>query len=770
MSVWLPRSSTSHLVRAYSRNAPLAVRSVALASVSQNSRLALYPLSSLSPSASSARWQCTQPSTGRQLHSSSAQNNASATTSNGSGGNDKPLPPAPKEDAPLTTRIWKKVKHEAQHYWHGTKLLAAEVRISARLQWKLLHGESLTRRERRQLKRTTQDLLRLIPFAVFVIVPFMEFLIPVVLKVFPNALPSTFEDKFAAEEKQRKLLRVRLEMAKFLQETLRESGLKANAHIVGSEAFKEFFRKVRSTGESPSAQDVINVARLFDDDLTLDNLSRPQLVSMCRYMGINAFGTDNFLRGNIRARLLQLRRDDEAIAREGIDELSTSELQAACQSRGIRTTGVSPARLREELATWIDLHLKQRVSGVLLVLARAFQFDKKPGEDEDGKTSIIKSLEAVLCGLPDNLLSEAELEVDSEQASYKQKLEVLKQQEELIQDEQEQEQREEDARRAKKEEEARLAESLLPESELRPEETTAQDARMTTEQLKELAEALSILSAKSSVLKERDELRALMEENLQAEEDPKSPSGALTKRIRTMLEKIDKQLDAYDARVGSSLQMISATPDGKISVQDLEKALAVIKHKPDEEVSHKVIEKLDVDKDGYVELEHVLGLVREEGLGILLDDEAQSLIGQGREIKNSNLKPRKEDIARPRLEAVRCVQSLGSFLEETKRWRVNIADHAASLPSDLATVSISGTVKRDPDLWFDDGNIVLLCRDVAFRVYRGLLTRHSVIFRDLFSMAQPSTSETMESCPVVHISDPPDDLRHLLKVMCGLRK
>jgi len=37
---------------------------------------------------------------------------------------------------------------------------------------------------------------------------------------------------------------MRLEMAKFLQETLRESGLKANAHILGSDAFKEFFRKV----------------------------------------------------------------------------------------------------------------------------------------------------------------------------------------------------------------------------------------------------------------------------------------------------------------------------------------------------------------------------------------------------------------------------------------------------------------------------------------------------------------------------------------------
>ena len=71
-------------------------------------------------------------------------------------------------------------------------------------------------------------------------------------------------------------------------------------------------------------------------------------------------------------------------------------------------------------------------------------------------------------------LSEAELEVDSEKASYKQRLEVLQQQEELIEDEEEQEQKEEDARRAKREasertkreEEARMAESLLPDSEV----------------------------------------------------------------------------------------------------------------------------------------------------------------------------------------------------------------------------------------------------------------------------------------------------------------
>jgi LETM1 and EF-hand domain-containing protein 1 len=166
--------------------------------------------------------------------------------------------------------------------------------------------------------------------------------------------------------------------------------------------------QVRTTGETPSTADVINVAKLFDDDLTLDNLSRPQLVSMSRYMGINAFGTDNFLRGAIRARLSQLRRDDQLIDMEGIDSLSTSELQQAAQSRGIRTIGASPSRLRQELSTWIKLHLHNRVSGVLLILGRAFYFDRKPGEHDVDYT--IKSLESVLSSLPDNLVRQCSVD------------------------------------------------------------------------------------------------------------------------------------------------------------------------------------------------------------------------------------------------------------------------------------------------------------------------------------------------------------------------
>lgn len=233
----------------------------------------------------------------------------------------------------------------------------------------------------------------------------MELLLPVAIKLFPNMLPSTFEDKFAAEEKQRKLLRVRLEMAKFLQETLRESGLKDNLKIVSSDEFKIFFRKVRSTGEQPSVDDILKVAKQFSDDLTLDNLSRPQLISICRYLGLNAFGTDNFLKGYIRRRLEHIRRDDELIAAEGVDSLSTSELQHASSSRGLRTVGVSPARLREQMNTWIQFHLKEGVSGVLLILSRAYGLDRDlggKGTSPDGE--VWRNLEAVLSGLPDNLV------------------------------------------------------------------------------------------------------------------------------------------------------------------------------------------------------------------------------------------------------------------------------------------------------------------------------------------------------------------------------
>jgi len=297
---------------------------------------------------------------------------------------------------------------------------------------------------------------------------------------------------------------------------------------------------------------------------------------------------------------------------------------------------MSPSRLRDELGTWIDLHLQQGVSGALLILSRAFTFDR--GAKEDDANAVIRSLEGVMSSLPENLLNEAELEVDSEHASYKQILEVLQEQEELIEDEAEQEEKEESIKRAKRDKEKARREEDADTSQLASSDSkidTNDDLGMTNEQLKELAEALLILSSKSSVLKERDELQSLMSENIQSDSDM-TISSPLAKRIRTMLTRIDAQLNTYDSRVGSSLQLISCDPHGRISVKDLEQALRVIKHAPGEEVMENIVQKLDVDKDGYVILEHVLSLAKEQGIDIGVDEDARSIIGLGKEIKNSN--------------------------------------------------------------------------------------------------------------------------------------
>jgi LETM1 and EF-hand domain-containing protein 1 len=107
---------------------------------------------------------------------------------------------------------------EAHHYWMGSKLLAADVRTARHLMGRTLRGSTLSRRERKQLLRTTTDLFRLVPMSVFVLVPFMEFALPFALKIFPNMLPSTFQDSLKEEEKMKGELQMRISMAGFFQE------------------------------------------------------------------------------------------------------------------------------------------------------------------------------------------------------------------------------------------------------------------------------------------------------------------------------------------------------------------------------------------------------------------------------------------------------------------------------------------------------------------------------------------------------------------------
>ena len=72
---------------------------------------------------------------------------------------------------------------------------------------------------------------------------------------------------------------------------------------------------------------------------------------------------------------------------------------------------------------------------------------------------------------------------------------------------------------------------------------------------------------------------------------------------------------------------------------------------------------------------------------------------------------------------------------------------------------------RDEEIWFSDGNVVLETKGHVFRVYRGQLAHNSEVFRDLFTIPQPMPVDTFDGCPVVHLTDHPVELRHLLRVI-----
>jgi LETM1 and EF-hand domain-containing protein 1 len=60
------------------------------------------------------------------------------------------------------------------------------------------------------IKKTYFLYFRLVPFSVFVIVPFMELLLPVALKLFPGMLPSTFTTTSEREAKMKRALAAKL--------------------------------------------------------------------------------------------------------------------------------------------------------------------------------------------------------------------------------------------------------------------------------------------------------------------------------------------------------------------------------------------------------------------------------------------------------------------------------------------------------------------------------------------------------------------------------
>merc|ERR1719471_1975666 len=95
-----------------------------------------------------------------------------------------------------------------------------------------------------------------------------------------------------------------------------------------------------------------------------------------------------------------IQEEDKLLQKEGLKNLTLSELNSALRERGMRVDK-SEDEARTRMNKWIALSLTHKIPTSLLIMSRAFnirleRMDKIPDDEDDAKTVLTKSEEEAL--------------------------------------------------------------------------------------------------------------------------------------------------------------------------------------------------------------------------------------------------------------------------------------------------------------------------------------------------------------------------------------
>ena len=91
--------------------------------------------------------------------------------------------------------------------------------------------------------------------------------------------------------------------------------------------------------------------------------------------------------------------------------------------------------------------------------------------------------------------------------------------------------------------------------------------------------------------------------------------------------------------------------------------------------------------------------------------------------------------------------------------------------SSLTFVIVWPGYPRHPEMWLEDGNLVLVAsHTTAFRVHRSVISQKSGVFADMFSFPQPTGSGNASEITTIHLPDSPKDMFYFLDAIYNGRK
>nr|GEU74295.1 mitochondrial proton/calcium exchanger protein-like [Tanacetum cinerariifolium] len=89
---------------------------------------------------------------------------------------------------------------------------------------------------------------------------------------------------------------------------------------------------------------------------------------------------------------------------------------------------------------------------------------------------------------------------------------------------------------------------------------------------------------------------------------PDGASSALINRVDAMLQKLEKDIDDVDAKIGDKWRVLDKDYDGKVTSEELASATAYLKDAMAKEGIIELISKLSKDKDGKILVEDIVKL------------------------------------------------------------------------------------------------------------------------------------------------------------------
>ncbi|KIM92012.1 hypothetical protein PILCRDRAFT_810009 [Piloderma croceum F 1598] len=229
----------------------------------------------------------------------------------------------PPADAGRVRRLLHHAKELLKFYWNGLVMINTHRRQVAEIKLRVKEGgEPISRAEYRFMRTHKQDLLKLIPFMVVVLL--MEELIPLIAIYVPGMLPST-----TVLPSQRK--------------RIEEKAMEKQATFGARRAaFARIVQAGKTRGNEPMVD--LQSLRALGSDCT---------EAVCGVLRLATWGPAPILLYRIDRHLSHIAKDDELLAKDDMGMLDDAGIGKALDERGIIATNYSNKQGRKQLEAWL---------------------------------------------------------------------------------------------------------------------------------------------------------------------------------------------------------------------------------------------------------------------------------------------------------------------------------------------------------------------------------------------------------------------------------